>query len=100
MVASSVIEDVIPYYMVSPMSALPVALFQLFDVARVWLMAYVMLGRSSINFGCFKSLNTRCACLLKTHSPGGISGQAADIPVRLMCRQKRIPIFTRLPPLK
>src|SRR5262245_20748471 len=98
MVASSVMEEVMPYYALSPMAESPSALFQLFDVARSWLSEYVTLGRSSSNRGCFKSEKISWACLLKTHWPGGISGQAKDIPVRLVRRQKRMPIRTSLPP--
>ncbi|MND08827.1 hypothetical protein D3C83_317300 [compost metagenome] len=57
----------------------------------------VVLGSSSMSLGCSNSEKTRRAWLLKTHLPGSIPGHAAETPIRLIRRQKRIPICTSEP---
>jgi hypothetical protein len=88
---------VIPYFTLAPRLPLEIGSRHVAPDARDWLPDSVALGITSSRRGCSSRSNTTGTCVSKTHLPGGISGQAHEIPRRLLRLKNVTPMRTSSP---
>ena len=99
-VASSVIVDESPHFALMPKSPSASASPHSPGATRSSLRVNTADGISSRVGRGSRFEKPSLECFWNTHEPGSSAGHDTDTPVRLMRRQKRIPICTSAPPPK